>query len=476
MIATLKSGYITLREAADAVGGELRLFGAREQDEITNIAIDSRDCTEGSLFVAIKGERTDGHGYIGSAIGLGAVCVFAQYLPKSLDIDKNYAIIVVDDPIGAVGRLAKYYSARQSCKIVAVTGSVGKTTTKEFIYAVLSQKYNTYKSEGNHNNELGLPLTLLGMPKDTEWAVLEMGMSALGEIEYLSKIAEPDIAIVTNIGSSHLEHLKTRENICRAKMEIVCGLKSGGALLLNGDEPMLLSHRGGQYSPSFVSLGSREGEYRVQNIRTLRSQTVFDLVKNNVNVCDLCVPTVGEHNLYAAAFAFAVGELAGMSISEIAKGLSAFKAVGGRQNIYSVGSITVIDDCYNASPESMRASLCVLDQLSKDRSARRIALLGDMRELGQSSTQLHREIGEFSVNKVDILCTFGVLASAIADGAVAAGLDARSVISFTDPGAHNECGQALCSILREGDILLVKASRAMEAEKIIGYIKERKGE
>ncbi len=476
MIAKLKAGAITLRDAADAVCGELRLFGASEGDAITNIAIDSRDCTENSLFVAIKGERTDGHQYIESAVGLGAVCILAQYVPKSLDIDKNYAIIVVDDPIVAVGRLAKLYKARQSCRVVAVTGSVGKTTTKEFIYSVLSQKYKTYKSEGNHNNELGLPLTLLDMPKDTEWAVLEMGMSALGEIEYLSKIAEPDIAIITNIGTSHLEHLKSRENICRAKMEIVSGLKENGALLLNGDEPMLLSQRGGKYSPSYISLGSLESEYRVQNIRTHNSQTVFDLVKANVNICDLCVPTIGEHNLYAAAFAFAVGELAGMSASEIAKGLSDFKTVGGRQNIYSFSGITVIDDCYNASPESMRASLCVLDQLSKNSSARRIALLGDMRELGPSSTQLHREIGEFAAGKADILCTFGVLASAIADGAAAAGLDKRSVLSFTDPGAHNECGQALCSVLREGDILLVKASRAMEAEKIIGYIKEHKGE
>ncbi len=476
MIAKLKSGAITLREAADAVGGELRLFGAREQDEITNIAIDSRDCTDGSLFVAIKGERTDGHGYIGSAIGLGAVCVFAQYVPKSLECDKNYAIIIVDDPITAVGRLAKYYSARQNCRIVAVTGSVGKTTTKEFIYAVLSQRYSTYKSEGNHNNELGLPLTLLDMPKGIEWAVLEMGMSALGEIEYLSKIAEPDIAIITNIGTSHLEHLKSRENICRAKMEIVCGLKRGGALLLNGDEPMLLSHRGGEYSPRFVSLGSRESEYRVQNIRTRDSQTLFDLVTVKANVCDLCVPTVGEHNLYAAAFAFAVGELAGMNECEIAKGLSAFKAVGGRQNIYSLSGITVIDDCYNASPESMRAALSVLDQLSKNGKGRRIALLGDMRELGQSSAQLHRELGEYAAGKADILCTFGVLASAIGEGAVASGMDAESIIGITDPGAHRECAEALLGILREGDVLLVKASRAMEAEKIIGYIKENKGE
>jgi UDP-N-acetylmuramoyl-tripeptide--D-alanyl-D-alanine ligase len=469
MTAELHLGSISIGEISMIVGGEVNYFGADENSCVTNVAIDSRDCREGSLFVAIKGERSDGHDYIASALEKGAVCVFAQYMPSGVEVESKYAIILVEDPIVAVGMLAKEYKRRQSCRVVAVTGSVGKTTTKEFVCSVLNEKYKTYKSEGNHNNELGLPLTLLGLPLDCEYAVLEMGMSALGEIEYLSKIAEPDIAIITNIGTSHLEHLKTRENICRAKLEIVAGLKKGGKLFLNGDEPLLRAWDSRAYDVSYISL-MQKGDINVCNISGNGEGMCFDIESENKR-SSLAVSVIGEHNLYAAAFAFACGEAAGMSVEQIARGLGRFENVGGRQNIYSVSGITIIDDCYNASPESMRAALTVLNTLGSKKNSRRIALLGDMRELGENSKRYHYELGEFAYGKVDMLFSFGVLASAIADGAIHAGLDRSCAVCCTDPSEHDACGAKLCEVLLPSDVLLVKASRAMEAEKIIGYIK-----
>lgn len=471
MKAELHYGPITISEAAKIVHGDLRLFGCDGNCNITNVAIDSRDCTENTLFVAIRGERTDGHEYIQSAVKSGAVCIFAQYIPKALEAEGEYAIIIVDDPIVAVGELAKAYRQRQSAKIVAVTGSVGKTTTKEFVCSVLSQRFKTYKSSGNHNNELGLPLTLLDMPRDIEYAVLEMGMSALGEIEYLSKIAEPNIALITNVGTSHLEHLKTRENICRAKMEIVSGMHSDGKLILNGDDPMLVTKSSEKHFFAFVSLKNDDCRYRVENVLSDENGTSFDVADGENKIKGLSVHVIGMHNLYAALFAYAVGSITGMTEREIAAGLADFKNVGSRQNVYSLNKITVIDDCYNASPESMRAALDVLDTLSKKSGARRIALLGDMKELGEHSLKYHFELGKYAYGKADVLICFGVLASAIADGAMECGMNKESVLVFTDTASHEQCGQKLLEILRENDVLLVKASRAMEAEKIIGYIK-----
>lgn len=475
MSVSLHLGTLTPAEIAEAVGGRLEMAGGEGTSALTvvsSVSTDSRDCPEGTLFVAIRGERTDGHAYLADVCRRGAACALVSYIPRDAVFSRPFPCIVVEDTVRAVGLLARAYRTRSSCRIAAITGSVGKTTTKEFVAAVLSQKFKTYKSSGNHNNELGLPLVLLGMPAECEWAVLEMGMSALGEIDHLTRIARPDIALITNIGTSHLEYLGSRENICRAKMEIVNGLKSDGTLLLNGDEPLLAAHRGDSHSPQFVSLQDPSADFYASAISCRDNGQTFCLTHAGKTIRDLTIPVLGEHNVYAAAFACAVGLTGGLSEEEIRRGLAGFVNVGGRQNLSECGGIAILDDCYNASPESMRAALKVLDQLSRQRGgARRVALLGDMRELGRDSRALHTEVGRFAASCTDLLFTFGVLAMNIADGAEEAGMSKDSVFSVTDMD-HESCGKALLSRLRPGDILLVKASRAMEEEKIIAYIRE----
>ena len=231
---------LTLAEVADICGGVLCFIGGEDNQNISfdSVCTDSRETASGALFVALDGERVNGHDYIGAALSSGSGCVLCERIPDALTGQK-YAAVVVEDSVRAVGELAKAYDRRIHHRKVAVTGSVGKTTTKEFIAAVLAEQFRVHKTEGNYNSNIGMPLSMLAMTQDTEVSVLEMGMSGLGEIEYLSRIAEPDIAVITNIGTSHMEHLGSRENICRAKLEIVSGLKKGGTLMLNGDEELL---------------------------------------------------------------------------------------------------------------------------------------------------------------------------------------------------------------------------------------------
>ena len=278
--------------------------------------------------------------------------------------------MIVEDTIKAIGFLAAFYRTLTSAKFIAITGSVGKTTTKEFVYAVASAAFKTHKTQGNYNNELGMPLTLLSIEPDDEVVVLEMGMSNLGEIEYMTKIAKPDIAIVTNIGSSHLESLGTRENICKAKMEIRLGLPEDGILLLNADEPLLFN----QYEvlekkPKLMSVYNRCGDYRALNIRQKVDGIVYDLIYANKAITNIEVPALGKHNVYNSLSAYAVGVILGMSDDQIRRGLKSFVGADRRQKIYEVGGITVIDDCYNASPESMRVAIDVLVSMAAKKDA-----------------------------------------------------------------------------------------------------------
>ena len=466
---------LTMSELAKICGGMLCLAGGQNNRDLpfNTVCTDSRETEKGSLFVALDGERVDGHDYIGAALSRGGECVLCERIPDSLT-DKKYVALVVNDTLRAIGELAKAYERRINNKKIAITGSVGKTTTKEFVAAVLSEQLHLHKTEGNYNSTLGMPLSLLTMTKDTQVSVLEMGMSNFGEIEYLSRIAEPDIAVITNIGSSHMEYLGSRENICRAKLEIVKGLKSGGILFLNGDEPLLRNREeldGKKYK--YVGF-SEDCDVRAINVKVGLTKTCFDIIYDGNIVKDISIPIVGEHYVYAALFAYAIAVSMNLSEDVIARGLNNFRSVGMRQTIFNIGDITVIQDCYNASPESMRASIGVLQNVVRQRGyGRMTALLGDMYELGICSDASHESMGlEFARRGGSALYTFGALANTIADGAVLGGMQNENIFRNLDINRPDISGEMLINTLRAGDMLLVKASRGVRAERVIEYLRE----
>ena len=466
---------LTMSELAKICGGMLCLAGGQNNRDLSfnTVCTDSRETEKGSLFVALDGERVDGHDYIGAALSRGGECVLCERIPDNLN-DRRYVALVVNDTLRAIGELAKAYERRINNKKIAITGSVGKTTTKEFVAAVLSEQLHLHKTEGNYNSTLGMPLSLLTMTKDTQVSVLEMGMSNFGEIEYLSRIAEPDIAVITNIGSSHMEYLGSRENICRAKLEIVKGLKSGGILFLNGDEP-LLRNREELDGKNYKYVGfSEDCDVRAINVKVGLTKTCFDIIYDGNIVKDISIPIVGEHYVYAALFAYAIAVSMNLSEDVIARGLNNFRSVGMRQTIFNIGDITVIQDCYNASPESMRASIGVLQNVVRQRGyGRMTALLGDMYELGICSDASHESMGlEFARRGGSALYTFGALANTIADGAVLGGMQNENIFRNLDISRPDISGEMLINTLRAGDMLLVKASRGVRAERVIEYLRE----
>lgn len=452
---------LSLNDIARITNGEL--FYSSSQI-IKNLSLDSREIEEGTLFIAIKGERFDGHDYIGDAFADGAACILAERIPYKVKGN----VILVDRSLDALGALARHHREVVDPFTVAITGSVGKTTTKQFVYAVLNQRYHTHKTDQNFNNEIGLPLTILKMESDVEALVLEMGMSFKGEISHLSKIAKPDLAIITNIGSSHIENLGSREGIRDAKMEIIDGLRENGTLLLNGDEPLLT----GIENAVYVAVENEDADYRVCNISEDRSGITFD-IKHSKGTCEnLRINTFGMHNVLNAAFAYAAGRRAGLTDDEIHRGLLEFENVAMRQNIYDFEGKTFIEDCYNASPESMKAALSVLRSTASARGGRKIAVLGNMLELGSFSEKLHKQVGVNAAEcGLDRLYCFGCDAANIALGAKDAGIPEENIVTFCDISGVDALGDALKSELKLGDNVLFKASRGVKLERVIEYLK-----
>lgn len=476
MITVLKLGRLTIKDIADLTGGTLHFVGEEENYSFGKLCTDSREADEDTLFIAMKGERVDGNDYIASAISRGCRCVLSERAPTSLDGD-GYAAVSVPNAIEALGKIAKAYKKNYKGKTVAVTGSVGKTTTKEFISCVLGYQHKTFKTQGNFNSNIGLPMSILGIDKDDEMAVLEMGMSGFGEIEFMSNVAEPNMAVVTTIGTSHLEMLGSRENICKAKMEITAGLREFGVLLLNGDDDLLGSYPTGDIKKKLVALKNREADFRAVNIRGGIMKTTFDVIYGRKVLTNIEIPTMGEHNVYAALFAIAVGLLYGMDGEHIKDALVTFKNTGMRQNIYDAYGITIIEDCYNASPESMRSGIDVLIELSKKKNTRAVALLGDMLELGENSEQLHREVGRYLAESgAKVLFAYGKRAEAIATSAVRNGMRPENVYVDALAEGPEKIGDMIIHALKRGDVLLVKASRGMAAERVIEYIGDKSAE
>lgn len=424
--------------------------------EITGVCIDTREVVPGSLFVAIKGERFDGHDFIPKAFELGAAAAVSH---KAMDV--SGPLLLVHNTRKALLELGGWYRRRFDLFVAAVTGSVGKTSTKEMIDTVLSAQFKTLKTEGNFNNEIGLPKTLFRLDSSYEAAVIEMGMSGFGEISRLSRAAQGSVGVITNIGVSHIEKLGSRENICKAKLEILDGLKPGAPLVLNGDDDLL--HNIALADRPVIRYGVKDqtAAVRAERIQRQGLETLFDILFEGRRY-QARIPVIGNHHVMNALAAFAVGIQAGMKPETIVAALPGYQPSGMRQKIVDCRGIMVVEDCYNASPDSMRASLGVLRML--DIPGKRAAVLGDMLELGRYSEQAHRDVGRMAAESgVDRLLCIGPEARFIAEEGRKSG---RIPVCLWFP-EKEELTVWLRQNLSVGDAVLFKASRGMKFEEII---------
>ena len=447
---------ITLRQAAQWCGGtveekyaDVTFFGANN---------DSRNLQPGQLFLALRGVR-DGHDYIPTAMENGAAAVLCSRKVG------DYPAIYVADPRKALGDIAREELKRIGAKVVAVTGSVGKSTTKEMIVAVLESTYAVSKTPANHNNDIGMPMAILGMPLTTQVAVLEMGMNHFGEISYLSGIGHPDVAVIINIGTMHMEFLGSQEGIRKAKMEITEGMSEKGLLLLNGDD-VLLRNLDRTPKQRLTYFGLSEG----CDIQGLDVRQEEEKLKFHVNAGRLSIPVElsldGEHYVPDALAAVAVGLKLLVPAEKIAESLRDFHNLSGRQEIIKTKGYTIIKDCYNAGPESMTAALKELG----NKPGRKIAVLGDMLELGDCAQAEHYKVGRIAAEKADLVFAYGPLAARVKDGTVTGGMSETRGRAFLDADA---LVKALKQAAKPGDVLLFKASRGMHLEKILdAFLKE----
>ncbi len=445
---------LTLLEITNAVRGELT--GGGEQT-VTEVVTDSRKVTEGSLFLALKGENFDGHDYIDMAYEKGCACVISE---QKKPVPQGRSLILVQDTKRAILDLAGYVREQLHIPVVGVTGSVGKTTTKEFVYSVLSKGYKAMKTEGNFNNEIGLPLTIFRLERDTQAVVLEMGMSAFGEIEALSNVAKPFISIITNIGTAHMETLGSREGILKAKLEIVKGMSPNGYLVLNRDEPLLRNaHIKKDVNILYYGIENKDGDFWADDICQHDDYTEFTICGPFTK--RVRINTVGMHNVYNALAASIVGYLLGIGPEKTADGLLHFHNASMRQNIYKKNDITIIDDCYNANPDSVRAAIRVL----ASRPGRRIAVLGDMLELGSYSIMGHIEVGiEAYQQGIDMVLCYGSESQKIVEAFLKNREPGHETAFFS---SKQQLGDFLHHIVRPGDSVLFKGSRGMAMEELI---------
>ncbi|WP_305754655.1 UDP-N-acetylmuramoyl-tripeptide--D-alanyl-D-alanine ligase [Paenibacillus zeirhizosphaerae] len=458
----------TLAQIASMSGGTLAESDGADT-KITGIYTDSRNPLKGGLFVPIAGERFDGHAFADNCIAEGAGAFFWQ---EDHGAPPAGPAILVRDTLKALQQLAAAYLKETRAYVVGITGSNGKTTTKDIVAALLSTTFRVHKTQGNYNNHIGLPLTVLSMPEETQIAILEMGMSGREEIRLLSRIAQPDVAVITNIGEAHLLQLGSREEIARAKLEIISGLKPGGLLICNGDEPLLPSvlaepetERPEEMKIFTFGLLQDNDDYPTE-MTTHDKGIIFTTKKSGAEAFDL--PLLGRHNVVNCLAAMAVARQLGVGMEQMRQGLAGLKLTGMRiEMILCDNGLTLLNDTYNASPLSMKAAIDTLGGYSPKN--RKIAVLGDMLELGAGEEQYHREIGRYAAAAgVDLLFTYGPLGSHIAEGAreqMAQG----SVHAFSD---KDELVTALREELCSGDVVLLKASRGMKLETVVDALKE----
>ena len=436
--------------------------------EVTGVVIDSRKVEEGNLFIPIKGARVDGHDFIPQVFEKGALLVLSEKeLPEGTG-----PYILVDSTQEALKKIAAYYRSVLKIRVVGVTGSVGKTSTKEMIASVLSQKYNVLKTEGNFNNEIGLPLTVFRLREEHKVAVLELGISHFGDMKPLGEIARPDICVITTIAECHLENLGDRDGVLKEKTDIFTYMKPGGVAVLNGDDDKLATVKdAGGRAPVFYGKGLGR-QVRAENITPRGIEGTDCRIVMGDDAIEVHISVPGEHMVYNAMAAAAVGRLLGLSPEDIREGIIKAGTIAGRCNILHRDRITIIDDCYNANPHSMRAALDLLSQAE----GRKIAVLGDMFELGSEEYELHYNMGKYAAEKgIDYLLCVGERSAYMKKGAEdALELTPKNRLNRMRKVVHmpdlENMSEVLKGLLEPGDTVLIKASHSMGFEKILEMI------
>ena len=454
--------YLTIKELILASEGKL-VSKCNEETLVNDIVIDSRKASKDNAFVAIVGENLDGHDFINLAINQGCKTIIKNK-DNNVDIDnKGINVIEVNNTEIALGDIARFYKNKFKIPFIAVTGSVGKTTTRDMVYSTISAKYNSLKNVGNLNNQFGVPLTLFNLNKKHECAVIEMGMSGFNEIEYLVNIVNPQIGIISNIGYSHVEHLGSREGIFKAKMEITTNFDESSLLIVNGDDDCL------------KTLKNKDLIYKLRTFGFEKDNDIycesFEMDEDSINFIavvdgkkeEFFIPTVGKHNIYNAMAAILVGINLNMTIEEIKDGLKNFQCTKNRLDIIKNNNLTIIDSVYNASIDSMTAALNILGRYKN----RRVAILGDMFEMGEFAEFGHRQVGKSALNNVDILIAIGKDAEFIVKELQENNMNLDNLYHFE---TKEEAIENLDDIIKENDIILVKASRGMHLEKVVEYL------
>lgn len=453
---------MTLENIAKSCHGTYMGDEAEKIKEVAGVVIDSRKVEKDFLFVPIKGERVDGHSFIDAVFEHGAAAVLSeQKLQKA-----GGPYILVESTETSLREIAAFYRESLDIKVVGITGSVGKTSTKEMIASILQTKYRVLKTAGNFNNEIGLPLTIFRLEEEDEVAVLEMGISDFGEMNRLAQIAKPDICVITNIGLCHLENLGTRDGILKAKTEVFHWLKENGTVVLNGDDDKLAEIEKVQgkmpvfYGKTPQNLQGIQNSIFASDIEDLGLEGIRTRFHFKDEIVPIQIPIPGEHSVMNALAGACVGEKLGLSSKEIAQGISNAKTISGRTNIIRAKEGLIIDDCYNANPVSMKAALDVLAR----QNGRTIAVLGDMGELGSNEKQLHYEVGEYAAQKqIDAVFCTGELSKELAKGALETG-NWSEVFWFE---TKEQLVKALLPYRKKGDTILVKASHFMEFSEIV---------
>jgi UDP-N-acetylmuramoyl-tripeptide--D-alanyl-D-alanine ligase len=455
---------LSLSEILKATGG--KLISGDQGAEIRSISTDTRTLKEGDFFIALKGKNFDGHDFLKDALERKARGALLGKDSGFRTQNSGFIVIKVEDTLDALQDLAGYYRNKFSIPVIAITGSNGKTTVKEMLAHILSKNYSVLKAPASYNNEVGLPLTLLGLSHLKQVAVLEIGTSAPGEVSRLVQISRPSLGVITNIGEAHLEYLGSREKIAREKGELFTRLGPEDKAVLNEDDPLIREMKG-KIKARILTYGvEKKADFQAQGVKDRGETLEFSLKGVNINL-----PLPGYYNVYNALAASATAGALGVDLNLIKEGLESFPGVPLRMEVTSLGGLKIINDAYNANPTSMRASLLSLKNISESSApgnrGRKIAVLGDMLELGEESFSFHQEIGKFAAKTVDFLLTVGNLSKIIVRSALEEGLEEEKVFICQD---NKEAAEHLLRITRPGDTILIKGSRKMKMEEVVNAL------
>lgn len=459
---------LTIEQIAGFCKG--KILGDARKGNVTNITLDSRQVKEGSMFVAVRGERVDGHKFVENTLKSGAVCALVE---EEMTVE-NGCCILVDSTLQAIKDIARGYRETLKATVIGITGSVGKTSTKEMVYAVMKEKFKTTKTQGNYNNEIGVPITIFSIPEDTQVAIVEMGISDFGEMSRLTAMAQPDMCIITNIGQCHLENLGDRDGVLRAKTEIFEGYRAlgKGAIILNGEDDKLSTIKEVEgVIPDFFGLEANErfSAYS-SNVTDLGMEGSRITIKfRDGKELEALIPVAGAHMVNNALAAALAGKALGMTMEEIKRGIESYETIPGRNHTIKTQKYTILDDCYNANPMSMKSAI---DIISKS-NGRKVAILGDMFELGEDECLLHGQVGAYAAKaNLDVLVCVGERSEWMMKEAVntLGNVTSCQVLHYKN---REEVMEHADEFLREKDMILVKASHGMGFERLVEFLSNK---